>query len=123
MRVLDVNGNEILNPDYSLGYVVEEKILIKHHDAVEAVEEIGHHEVIAEYPNGGKDVRWVVDVEAVKAVEAWDEYEDIMRYIEYTEEELAERKAAEEEAYKNSSEYRIAELEEALNMLLSGVTE
>lgn len=122
MRILDANGNEVLNPDYSLGYVVEEKLFIEHHEAVETVEEVGHYETIAEYPNGGKDVEWVVDVEAVEAVEAWDEYEDILRYIEYTEEELAEIKKAEEEAYKNSPEYRISELEAMLNALL-GVAE
>lgn len=90
MRILDVNGNEVLNPDYSLGYVVEDKIFIIHHDAVEAVEEVSHYEVIAEYPNGGIDVERVIDIPAVKAQDAWDEYEDILRYIEYTEEELAE---------------------------------
>ena len=91
MRILDVNGNEILNPDYSLGYVVEEKLLIVHHDAIEAIEEVGHYEVIAEYPNGGKDVEWVVDVEAVESADSWDEYETIMRYTEYTAEELVEK--------------------------------
>lgn len=94
MRILDINGNEILNPDYSLGYVVEEKLFIAHHDAVEAVKEVGHYEVIAEYPEtGGKDVEWVVDIAAVEAAEAWDEYEDILRYIPYTEEELAQIEA------------------------------
>ena len=122
MRILDANGNEILNPDYSLGYIVEEELFITHHNAVEAVEEVGHYEVICEYPNGGKDVEWIVDVEAVEAVEAWDEYETIHRYIEYTDEELAERKAAAEEAYRNSPEYRIAELEAMLDALL-GVSE
>lgn len=94
MRILDVNGNEILNPDYSLGYVVEEKLFIAHHDAIEAVEEVGHYEVVAEYPEtGGKDVEWIVDVEGVDAKEAWDEYEDILRYVLFTEEELAEIEA------------------------------
>lgn len=118
MRILDVNGNEIISPDYSLGYVVPDKILIAHHEAVEAVEEVGHHEVIAEYPNGGKDVAWVVDVPGTEAAEAWDEYEEIQRYILYTEEELA----AMEEARKNSAEYRVSELEAMVNALL-GVTE
>ena len=27
-----------------------------HHEAIEAVEEQGHYEIIREYPNGGKDV-------------------------------------------------------------------
>lgn len=91
MRILDANGNEVLNPDYSLGYVAEEKLFITHHDAVEAVEEAGHYEVIAEYPNGGKDVEWVVDVEAVESADEWDEYETILRYTEYTAEELADK--------------------------------
>ena len=122
MRIFDVNGIEIESPDLEKGYLVEDSLFIMHHEAVEAVEEQGHWITIAEYPNGGKDVDWIVDVEAVEAAEAWDEYEDILRYIEYTEEELAERKAAEEEAYRNSAEYRVAELEAMLNALL-GVTE
>ena len=122
MRIFDVNGIEIESPDLEEGYLVEDSLFIMHHEAVEAVEEQGHWITIAEYPNGGKDVDWIVDVEAVEAAEAWDEYEDILRYIEYTEEELAERKAAEEEAYRNSAEYRVAELEAMLNALL-GVTE
>lgn len=91
MRILDIDGNEITNPNYSLGYTKEEKLFITHHDAIEAVQEEGHYEVVAEYPEtGGKDVEWVIDVPAVKAQEAWDEYEDILRYILYTDEELAE---------------------------------
>ena len=90
MRILDINGVEITNPDYSLGHLVEEKILKAHHEAVEAVEEQGHYEVVAEYPNGGKDVAWVVDIPGVEAREAWDEYEDIHRFIPFTAEELAE---------------------------------
>ena len=89
MRILDETGNEILNPDCSLGYLTEEKLFIAHHDTVEAVEEVSHYEVIAEYPNGGIDVERVIDIPAVKAQDAWDEYEDILRYIRYTEEELA----------------------------------
>jgi hypothetical protein len=59
-----------------------------HHEAIKAVEEVGHYEVVAEYPNGGKDVEWIVDTPGVEAKEAWDEYEDILRYIPYTETEL-----------------------------------
>lgn len=123
MRILDMHDRELFNPDLELGYLQDAKILIAHHPAVEAVEEQGHYEVIARYPNGGKDVEWVVDVPKVDAVEAWDEYEDILRYVEYTAEELAERKAAEEAAYRKSYGYRVAQLEEALELLLSGVTE
>ena len=91
MRILDENGIELTNPDLTLGHLEEEEILVAHHEAVEAVEEQGHYEVIAEYPDtNGKDVEWVVDVPGVEAQEAWDEYESILRYILYTEEELEE---------------------------------
>ena len=123
MRILDENHMEILCPDYELGYLKEDRLLVCHHEAIEAVAEKGHYEVVVEYPNGGKDVNWVIDVEAVEAAEAWDEYENILRYVRYTEEELAERQRLAEEAYRNSPEYRIAELEAALELLLSGVTE
>ena len=47
--------------------------VVVHHDAVQHVEEQGHYEVIAEYPNGGKDVRWVIDVPGVEGHDAYDE--------------------------------------------------
>ena len=73
MRILDENGIELTNPDLTLGHLEEEEILVAHHEAVEAVEEQGHYEVIAEYPDtNGKDVEWVVDVPGVEAQEAWD---------------------------------------------------
>ena len=89
MRILDLNGMELENPDLSLGYLQEEKILIVHREAVEAVEEQWHYETVAEYPNGGKDVAKVIDAPGVEAKDAWDEYETIQRYVPYTEEELA----------------------------------
>ena len=89
MRILDLNGMELENPDLSLGYLTEDKILIAHHEAVEAVEEQWHYETVAEYPNGGKDVAKVIDAPGVEAKDAWDEYETVQRYVPYTEEELA----------------------------------
>lgn len=91
MRVFDSDNNELDSYDINLGRLEPDRLFIKHHEAIEAVEEICHYEVIAEYPNGGKDVEMVVDVPAVEAKPAWDEYEDILRYIPYTEEELAIR--------------------------------
>ena len=104
MRILNQNDIELTEEEVNLeiGYLKPESIVSIHHDATEAVEEIGHYEVIAEYPNGGKDVKWVIDVPGVEAKDAWDEYEDIQRYVLYTEEELAakeaEKKAKEEDA-------------------------
>ena len=89
MRILDLNGMELENPDLSLGYLTEDKILIAHHEAVEAVEEQWHYEAVAEYPNGGKDVAKVIDAPGVEAKDAWDEYETVQRYVPHTEEELA----------------------------------
>ena len=100
MRIFDENNVEIEKPNPELGYLKENKLFIQHHEAIEAIEEQGHYEVIAVYPNGGKDVEWVVDVPGVEAQEAWDEYEDVLRYVLYDEEQLAEmevqRKAEEE---------------------------
>lgn len=100
MRILDENNVEISSPDLSLGYLVQDELFVAHHEAIEAVEEQWHYETIAEYPNGGKDVEWVVDIPGVEAKDAWDEYEDIHRYILYTPEELEEmeKKRKEEEA-------------------------
>lgn len=91
MRILDENNVEIQSPDLSIGRLVEEKLFVAHHDAVEAVQEQWHYETTAVYPNGGKDVAKVVDVPGVEAKDAWDEYETVQRYVPYTADELAER--------------------------------
>lgn len=87
MRIIDENGNEILNPDYSKGYTTEEEIFIAHHDAIPGVKEVWHYEVVRTYPNGGKDVEKVIDVPGVPAQDAWDEYETILRWHWYPEPE------------------------------------
>lgn len=87
MRIIDENGNEILNPDYSKGYTTEEETFIAHHDAIPGVEEVWHYEVVREYPNGGKDVEKVIDVPGVPAQDEWDEYETILRWHWYPEPE------------------------------------
>ena len=90
MKILDENNVELPSPDLSKGRLVEERLFVSHHPAVEAAAEQWHYETIAEYPNGGKDVKRVVDVPGAEAQEAWDEYEIIQRYVPYTEAELAE---------------------------------
>lgn len=91
MRVIDENGNEVLNPDFNEGYYVVETIVIAHHPAQEYIPEQWHYEVVAEYPNGGKDVERVIDVQGQEARDAWDEVEDILRWHPYTEEEIEAR--------------------------------
>lgn len=87
MKIIDEAGNEIFSPDFDLGYLIDD-IEIIHHDKVDEVKEKYHYETIAEYPNGGKDVKKIVDVEAVEAKEPWDEKVNVQKYIKYTKEEL-----------------------------------
>ena len=84
-RILDENGNELFDVDPNSGYGTEEEIFIAHHDAVDGVDEVGHYEVIRAYENGGRDMRWVVDVPGVEPQPEWDEYETIMRWHYYPE--------------------------------------
>lgn len=119
MKILDKSGIEMESPDLTKGYLKEERTLVKHHEAIEYVPDEGHWEIIREYPNGGKDAVFVADVPGVEPKEAWDEYETVLRYTPYTPEELAEIEANR----KPTTEEQIAELREALDLLLSGVTE
>lgn len=109
-KVFDQQGNILEEYDLNLGKVVS-STRTEHHPAVEAVTEVWHWETIAEYPNGGKDVRKVIDIPGVEAQEAWDEEIPIGVYIPYTQEEL---EAIEIEKNKPSSEERMAQLEEEL---------
>lgn len=122
MKIIDSNGVEIANPDLTKGYLKPETQIV-HNDAVEAVEEVSHYETIAEYPNGGKDVRKVVDVPGVAAKEAYDEEVEVQRYVLYTAEELAEQAAAREKAEQQAklpnTETRLAALESAVRDLLA----
>lgn len=104
MKIIDSNGNPIENPDLTLGYLKPETQTV-HHDAVAGVEEVSHYETIREYPNGGKDVKKVVDVKAVPAQDAYDEEVEVQRYVLYTAEELA----AQAEAKKKAEEAAAAE--------------
>lgn len=120
MDMYDEQGNPVTDYDPAKGRLEMQK-RIHHHEAVEAVEEQGHWETVAEYPEtGGKDVQWVVDVPEVEAREAWDEEETYWLYIPYTEEELAQMEA---DRNQPTPEERVKELEEALELLLSGATE
>ena len=77
----------IENPDLTLGYL-KPSTRTEHHEAVEGVQEVWHYETVAEYPNGGRDIRKVVDVQGVEAQAAWDEEIPIQIYVPYTQEEL-----------------------------------
>lgn len=120
MDMYDEQGNPVTDYDPAKGRLEMQKRM-HHHEAVEAVEEQGHWETVAEYPEtGGRDVQWVVDVPGVEAREAWDEEETYWLYIPYTEEELKQMEA---DRNQPTPEERVKELEEALELLLSGATE
>lgn len=112
MRIFDENGILIESPDMAKGYLKNDSLFVMHHEAVEAVEEQGHWVTIKEYPNGGKDVDWVVDVPAVEAKEAWDEYEDILRFVAYTAKELAAKKIEELKRNLSETDYNIIKVVE-----------
>lgn len=55
-------------------------------------------ETVREYPNGSSEVVKVVDEPGVPEKPAWDEYEDVLRYIPFTDRQMAERRAAKAQA-------------------------
>ena len=86
-EIYNENMERIEHPDLTLGYM-RPGTRTEHHEAVEGVTEVWHYETVAEYPNGGKDIRKVVDVPGVEAKAAFDEEIPIHIYVAYTKEEL-----------------------------------
>lgn len=113
--VYDESGNPIQDYDLALGYLAEHRKTVRH-AAVEGVAEEGHWETVAEYPGGGKDVAWVVDVPGVEARDAWDEIVVFDAFVPYTAEELAEMERLREQP---SAEERMDEIEAAMMELAS----
>ena len=100
--VYNADKTEILDfttLDLSLGYLTDVEEII-HHDAIEEQQEIGHYEVIAEYPNGGKEVMWVIDQPYIPARAEYDEVIYYQTYTPHSEEHLAYRKSV--EIYKDA---------------------
>ena len=98
MKIIDdKTGLEIQNPDLTQGWLHDETEAVEH-PAQEGVPELSHYETVAEYPNGGRDVRKVIDREGVPAQDAWTEQVPIQKYIRYTAEELAAQKEARKKA-------------------------
>lgn len=90
MRIFNqYKSQELFNVDLTLGKLIPDQI-ITHHEAIEGSEGKFHYETIHEYPNGGKDLKQIWDVEPTEAKEAWNEIENIQVYVPYTSIELAE---------------------------------
>lgn len=94
MRIIDENGNEMESYSPDDGYITYETIIVAYHEAQPYIPDVFHYEIVAEYPNGGKDVVRVVDIPGHQKTEAWDETETIMRFHAYSEEEQQERQKA-----------------------------
>lgn len=109
-EIYNENMERIENPDLTLGYL-RPGTRTEHHDAVEGVTEVWHYETVAEYPNGGKDIKKVVDVPGVKAQAAWDEEIPIQIYVPYTQEELDRMEA---ERNRPTMKERVEQLEAQL---------
>lgn len=73
MNVFDSNMNYIESPNLERGYLTRKTAKLTWNYILESEEE-GHYITLAEYPNGGKDVEWIVDVPEVGHWET--KYED-----------------------------------------------
>ena len=92
MKIYNKDKTEIIvNPDLSKGYLKKD-IIVNHIKASEGVKEVFHYEVIKQFPNGGKSVKKVVDVQGKPAVKEEWVNEDILVYIPYTPEELEQNR-------------------------------
>ena len=124
IEIYNENMELIENPDLTLGYL-KSGTRMEHHSAIEGVTEVWHYETIAEYPNGGKDVRKIIDVQDVEAQAAWDEGIPIQIYVPYTQEELdrmeAERNKPAMEDRLIALEEENIQLKEALSALIKGI--
>lgn len=117
MRIFNDKNIEIIEPDLSKGRLVEDKRFVKHHEAVEAIPEQFHYETIAEFPNGGKSVEVVIDVPGVQAADAWDEYEDILRFVPFTDSELAINRIEELKQKLQDTDFHILKIVEGAKTL------
>lgn len=93
MRIFNIDKTqELVDVDKELGYLQDDTLYIAYHDTQMEMEEQSHYEVIAEYDNGGKDVRKVVDIPYQEYRDAYDEYENIQVFVPYNDDELARQR-------------------------------
>lgn len=111
MKIIDETGVELTEaPDLSLGRLIDDVEIVPH-EAIAGVKQVSHFVPIEHLANGSTIVEEVTDVPGVDPQPAWEETVPIQRYIRYTEDELAERRAKEEH------EAKMAQMPEALAAL------
>ena len=107
--------------DLSKGYLKEQTDIIEH-PKVEYQAEKGYYKTIKEYPNGGKDVEWIIEQPGIEAQEAWVEEDTYKIYIPYTEDELKQIELQEEEKTLketlNNTDYQVIK---AMEEYLAGI--
>lgn len=111
MKIIDETGVELTEaPDLSLGRLIDD-VEVVHHESIAGVKQVSHFAPIEHLANGSTIVEEVIDVPGVDPQPAWEETVPIQRYIRYTEDELAERRAKEEH------EAKMAQMPETLDAL------
>ena len=111
MKIIDETGVELTEaPDLSLGRLIDD-VEVVHHESIAGVKQVSHFVPIEHLANVSTIVEEVIDVPGVDPQPAWEETVPIQRYIRYTEDELAERRAKEEH------EAKMAQMPEALAAL------
>lgn len=111
MKIIDETGVELTEaPDLSLGRLIDD-VEVVHHESIAGVKQVSHFVPIEHLANGSTILEEVIDVPGVDPQPAWEETVPIQRYIRYTEDELAERRAKEEH------EAKMAQMPEALAAL------
>nr|DAI27201.1 MAG TPA: hypothetical protein [Caudoviricetes sp.] len=109
MKIYDAAlENELQNPDLTRGKLESARRVTVHHDAVPASvrREVMADTITADCPEG---LRQEI---TTPAQAAWDEYEEVRRYVLYTDAELAEI-AAKAEAEKAAAEAAAKAAEQA----------
>lgn len=107
MNVYDTSGNKLDESaiDLEKGYLKNDTRIIAHHEAVEAKDEVWHYDFIEFLNSGGTELVYVVDEPACPAVEAYDDVEEILIYVLYTEEELARNEFHRLSSYLTRTDY------------------
>lgn len=117
MRIFNTDNIELIEPDLSKGKLVSDRRLVAHHEAIDYVPDQFHYEVVKEFPNGGREVKKVIDIPGTPAQDAWDEYEDILRFIPFTEAELATNRITELKQKLQDTDFHILKIVEGATTL------
>ena len=114
MRVFNEDKTEeITEYDLSSGYLRED-VLIKHIPEQLEQQEVSHEHIIAEYPNGGKEIEIVIDTPYQPYVAAHDEEENILVYKRYTQKDIDARRIDELKNLLASTDYKAIKYAEGI---------